>query len=195
MDFTASNGAAGGSYERPKPGNYTGVLIGFSDMGTHSGQYGMKRRVMLRWELHKKKGPVLDAEGNVLTTTAMYNASFDVKSSLRPVIEAHVGEIKDGDRSSSKDWLGHAAKLILKESDDGKYTNVDKVFPLDPEEDETPKRIEALEHWELEDGTPPPKWVKYMLERSEEWKRTNAKAKVPVGAGVGSDDDEDRVPF
>jgi hypothetical protein len=195
MDFTASSGG-GGSYEKPKPGNYTGILIGFCDIGTHEGQFGAKRRVMLRWELHKRKGPSLDSGGNTHTTTAMYNQSFDAKSSLRPVVEAHIGPVKDGDGSSSRDWLGKTAKLVLKESEDGKYINVDAVTPLDPEEDEAPEQREVSVHWEIGDSDRPPLWAKHMVERSREWKQGQGGGGngAPALAGAASGKDED-IPF
>jgi hypothetical protein len=196
MDFTASNGGGGGSYERPKPGTYTGILIGVCDLGTHVGQFGAKRRLMLRWELHKRKGPVLDSAGNILTTTAMYNQSFDVKSSLRPVIEAHLGAIKDGEKVTSRDWLGRAAKLVLKESEDGKYVNVDTVTPIDPDEDEIPEAREIADHWEFGDASAPPNWAKYMVDRSNEWKQAHGGGRMAVPAGAGGvDDDESGIPF
>jgi hypothetical protein len=197
MDFTASNGAAsGGSYEKPRPGTYTGVLIGVADIGTHVGQYGAKRKLMLRWELHRRKGPSLDSAGNINTITAMYNQSFDVKSSLRPVIEAHVGPIRDGEKVTSREWLGRAAKLVLKESDDGKYTNVDTVAPLDPEEDTAPEPQESFEHWEGEGDGEAPNWCKYMVVKSTEWLKAHGPAngaRVPAGAATG--DDDSGIPF
>jgi hypothetical protein len=205
VEFTASTGSGGGSYEKPKPGTYTGILIGVADLGTHVGQFGAKQRLMLRWELHRRKGPVLDTAGHILTITAMYNQSFDAKSSLRPVVEAHVGKIADGIKIRSQDWLGRPARLVLKESDDGKgYINVDTVTPLDPEEDEVPKQVETSEHWELKDGGKGPDWSSWMYVRSEEWKRanpgtgagTNGQGRVPVAAGAAAaGDDDDAPPF
>lgn len=193
MEFSASNGGSGGSYEKPKPGTYTGVLIGIADLGTQpGGQYGPKRKIMLRWELHKRKGPQLDSAGNILTITSRYNQSFDVKSSLRPVVEAHTGPIRDGEKTSSKEWLGKSAKLLLKESEDQKYVNVASVTPLDPEEDEVPTQVETIEHWEMSDLTNPPGWAKYAVEQSPEWKESRG---VPVGAGTGSAHPDDDIPF
>lgn len=199
MEFTASNGAGGGSYEKPKPGSYYGVLIGFADLGTHIGQFGAKKRVMLRWELHRRKGPSLDSAGHIHTITAMYNNSFDVKSSLRPVVEAHIGAVKDGEKIDSHNWLGQAARLVLKESDDAKYVNVDIVTPLDPEEDEVPPQQETSEHWEMTDGTTAPTWCGWMVQRSEEWKKEHGTGTAngtpaTVGAVTGAGDDDD-VPF
>lgn len=197
MEFTASNGGAGGSYEKPKPGKYLGVLIGIADIGTQpGGQFGPKRKLMLRWELHKRKGPSLDSAGHIHTITARYNQSMDAKSSLRPVVEAHIGKLKDDDRTRTQDWLGKAAILDLAEDDSGKYVNVDNVTPLDPEEDVAPTQHEPSEHWEPRDGTPPPHWAKYAVEKSAEWQKIHGDGNgAPVGAGVGADDDSSDIPF
>lgn len=196
VDFTASNGGDGGSYERPKPGSYYGVLIGVADIGTHTGQFGAKRKVMLRWELHKRKGPMLDTAGHPLTVVAQYNQSFDVKSSLRQVIEAHMGKIPDGSRVSSREWLNRAARLVLKETDDQKYTNVETVTPLDPDEDPVVKAQSPLEHWEFSDPSLPPMWCKRSVEKSQEWQSVNSKSSRPTPAqtaAVGAEDNE--IPF
>jgi hypothetical protein len=196
MDFTASNGMAGGSYEKPKPGSYYGVLVGFAEVGTHDSQFGAKQKVMLRWELHRRKGPVLDEAGGILTTIQTYNQSFDVKSSLRSVIEAHIGPVEDGRKVSSRDWLGKSARLVLKESTDKKYVNVETVTPLDPEEDEAPKQVEASEHWEMKDDALAPPWCKWKVERSQEWEQVHGKAPAKngtpamAGAGIGTGDDQ-----
>lgn len=188
MDFTPSSG--GGSYEQPKVGTYTGILVGFSEIGTQTGgAYGPKKKVVLRWELHKRKGPSLDAAGHVHTITARYNVSFNEKASLRAVVEKHIGLAANG-RTSSHDWLGKAAKLTLTQSDDGKWTNVDTVAMLDPEEDEVPKQIEAPEHWEIRDGGDPPVWAKHFWEKSQEFAQLNG-TRQPVGATAGREPGED----
>lgn len=192
MKFKASTGGDGGSYEKPKPGNYTGILIGIADIGTHVGQFGAKRKICLRWELHKRKGPSLDSAGFVHTIRAMYNQSFDVKSSLRAVIEAHIGKTKDGDELDAREWLGTAAKLVLQETDDKKYVNVATVAPLDPEEDEKPDQLEKDTFWEGPKDGPPPNWCKDMIERSTDL----GAALAPAGAAKGAAaDDDDDIPF
>src|SRR6516225_6972312 len=169
MDFTATSGGGdGGSYERPKPGRYTGIIIGFADIGTHATQYGSKRKICLRWELHKRNGPAVDSQGNVHTIRAQYNRSFDIKSSFRKVIEAHIGKIKDGDQISSRRLLGTVAILTLDPSTDGRYVNVTSATAFDPEEDVLPKPMLSHEHWELTDTPPPPWWCKDRVDQCEE---------------------------
>jgi hypothetical protein len=199
MDFTATSGGDGGSYEKPKPGRYTGVLVGVAVIGTHEGgQYGPKAKIMLRWELHKRKGPVVDTEGNPMTIDQRYNQSFADRSTLRPVVEAHMGPIADGQTVRSQDWLGKSAILNLVEN--GKYINVETVAALDPEEDEAPKPALKLEHWEPADDTPCPSWAKFWWEKSTDFagkkgsEARNGRAPAMATAGGGGEDDDD-IPF
>jgi len=198
VDFKATSGG-GGSYEKPNPGTYLGVLIGVSDIGTQPTQFGNKRKIMLQWELHKKKGPVLDSKGNILTIRSMYNQSLHKESSLRPVVEAHIGVLSEDQSTNSRDWLGRAVRLVCKASDDGKYVNVDSVTALDPEDDTAPERVESTTHWEFSDGdSSAPKWCLDMIKKSTEYQAVHGV--TPPKNGISSrppnnDDDDDDIPF
>jgi hypothetical protein len=170
MDF--ENTAQGNdSYEKPNPGKYIGLLVGFAYVGTHAGgQYGPKRKVLLRWELHKRKGPSLDSGGNIHTISREYGATIKGENSLlKKALEAHGVEVPENGKTSSRDWLGKAAWLDLEASDDGKYTNVTSVSKLDPEDDVIPTRKLELSHWDDKDaaaGTAPPSWAAWKVGRS-----------------------------
>ncbi len=195
MEFTSKTGG-NGDYEKPKPGTYTGVCVGFADIGTQSGgQFGPKPKVLLRWEIHRRKGPVLGTDGNILTITERFTASADKKSTLRSVAEAHLGPLPDGTKWVSGQLLGECAKLTLTQSEDGKYVNVSTVVPLDLEEDEKVTETLPLEHWEMKDETAPPAWAKHFVEKSDEWQRKagfkvdNGAAPLPVLAGINDGPD------
>ena len=198
----------GGSYEKPKPGKYLGVLIGFCYVGTQpGGKFDPKPKVMLRWELHKRKGPSLDSQNYIHTATQTYGATVrGDKSALRKVLEAHGIAIPEGGTVDSKDWLGKTAWLDLEESDDKKYINVMGVSRLDPDEDVAPKPISTFQHWEPSDEGLCPGWAAWAVGRS-----TDLASRAPVftrkdtlddtgkrqlaGAGVAAVDDDDSVPF
>jgi hypothetical protein len=67
MEYKASNcTGSGDSYDKPAAGSYIGVLNGFAECGTHDDSYNegrSKRRCILRWELHRRRGPSLDGQG------------------------------------------------------------------------------------------------------------------------------------
>ena len=203
MDFENTPNSDGGSYEKPKPGKYIGVLVGFCFCGTQpGGQYGPKPKVMLRWELHKRKGPSKDSKDFIHTVTQTFGATVRGENSmLRKALKAHGISIPEGGKTASRSWLGSAAWLDLEESPDKKYTNVAGISRLDPEDDATPTQVLPSEHWEPKDETAPPSWAGWALAKSTDLahrapKRTaEAEANgVPVGAGVGSTDD-DEIPF
>lgn len=171
--------SSGESYEKPKPGKYIGVLVGFAYVGTQpSNLYKPSPRVLLRWELHKRKGPSQDSKGFIHTVTATYGATVTGQNSnLRKVIEAHsgIGVIEQGEQTDSAEWLGRAAWLDLKGSEDldqngePKYINVAGVSPLDPEDDQVPEKVLSLEHWDDDSaiaGIDPPAWAEFWISRS-----------------------------
>lgn len=187
----------GGSYERPKPGKYLGVLIGFADVGTQpSTNYDAKRKVMLRWELHKRSGPSRDNDGNVHTITNMYGATITGKNSLlRKCLEAHGISIPEGKSTDSREWLGNCAWLDLAESPDGKWINIASVSRLDPDEDVAPHTEIDLENWERDSDVPPPPWCHWAIARSTDLghlvtaKTLRWDSKTPMATS------EDDIPF
>jgi hypothetical protein len=203
MDFVNTPTSGGDSYEKPKPGKYIGVLCGFAFIGTQpSSGFGAKPAVLLRWELHKRKGPSMDSKNFIHTVTAKFGATIRGDNSrLKKAIEAHFGaKIEEGQKIRSQDWLGKAAWLDLKASDDEKYINVDGISPLDPEDDAAPSPTLPFEHWEPTDTIPPPGWAQFWVGRSTDLAhlveaRPRGGNGAPVGAGVGVGDETDDIPF
>jgi hypothetical protein len=192
----------GGSYEKPKPGKYIGLLVGFAYVGTQpGGQYGPKPKVMLRWELHKRKGPSLDSQGFVHTLTQTFGATVKGEGSLlRKALEAHGVAIPEGASTDSNQWLGHAAWLDVEWSDDEKYANIKGISRLDPDEDELPPKQLHFEHWEGEADKAPPSWAGWAIAKSTDLAQLAPKRDpkpqangAPVGAGVGAASDD--IPF
>jgi hypothetical protein len=207
MKFENTPKSDGGSYEKPKPGKYLGILVGFAYVGTHGGgQFGPKAKVMLRWELHKRKGPSLDSKNFIHTVTANFGATVRGDNSLlRKCLEAHGIALPEGAGTDSHDWLGHGAWLDLDESADGKWINVAGVSRLDPEDDELPPKQLHFEHWEPDDGTPPPPWANWAVARStdlahlaiEKQSKGSPPAAngAPAPAAVGASVTDDDIPF
>lgn len=205
MKFENTPKSDGGSYEKPKPGKYLGVLVGFAYCGTQpGGKFGPKPKVMLRWELHKRKGPSVDSKGFVHTITQTFGATIRGDGSLlRQCLEAHGIAMPEGSSSESRDWFGHGAWLDVEWSADEKYANVTGISRLDPEDDEMPEKKLHFEHWEGEADGRVPDWASWAVARSTDLAHLAPKRDAkpasngtPVGAGVGAtaDDDSD-IPF
>lgn len=206
MRFENTPGGGGESYEKPKPGKYIGVLVGFAYIGTQpGGSYGPKPKVMLRWELHKRKGPSRDSKNFIHTITQRFGATVRGENSmLKQALEAHGIAIAEGASTTSSDWLGRAAWLDLGESDDGKYINVESISRLDPEDDAAPAQELADEHWDDADaaaGKNPPGWASFAIAKSTDLAHLAPKYAggrstsngEPVSPMVGMNDDV--VPF
>jgi hypothetical protein len=163
---------------------------------------------MLRWELHKRKGPSVDSAGHVHTITQTFSATVrGDQSLLRKCLEAHLIDIPEGGVTDSTRWLGHAAWIDVGWSDDEKYANVEGFSRLDEEEDALPTKQLHFEHWEPEDagaGKSPPQWAGWAIARSSDLAHlaakkpgapaangTPARATAPVGAPADVDD----IPF
>lgn len=191
----------GGIYEKPKPGRYLGILIGVAYIGHHTGQYGSKAKVLLRWELKKRTSPSLDSQGNPHTITAPFGLTISGPlSKLKQCMEAHIGRIGDNDETDTNEWIGKAAWLVLEESDKG-FINVVNYQRLDEEDDKEldlkPKL--TCEHWDDEakdKKIPPPHWATFWLGRSDDLKHlgTHPEARAPGSVGAIADTDED-IPF
>lgn len=206
----------GSSYQKPKPGKYLGVVIGFAYVGTQpAGTYKATPKVMVRWELHKVKGPSLDESGYIHTSSQTYGATVrGDKSNFRKVVEAHGIPVPEGGSFDSHSLLGKCAWLNLEESDDKKYVNVMNVTKLDPEDDTAPTPVtQVFSHWEPSDEGLCPDWAGWAVGRSldlahrapaDKRKDTldeTGKRKQLAGAGVatatagGDDATGDDIPF
>jgi hypothetical protein len=214
MKFDNTPTSDGGSYEKPEPGKYLGILVGFSFVGIQpgNGQYAPRPQVMLRWELHKRKGPSIDSKNFVHTVTASFGATVRGENSkLRKTLAAHGVDIPEGGSSESCEWLGKAAWLDIELSDDRKYINVVNVSRYDPVEDDLVKPEQVLDSisWE---GAPDeklcPSWAAWAVARSTDLSDRAPKfaggkrsEKQPVRAGIGATNcnndpnDEENIPF
>ena len=170
LDTTSGSGGKD-SFEKPEPGTYLGVLVGFCFLGIQpgNGKYAPRPQAMLRWELHTKDGPYLDAEGRIHASTATYGATLrssndGTHSYLRDVIEAHGIEIPEGPQAETREWLGKVAVVKVDTNSSG-YTNVTAVWK--PKSDHTVARVLPDEHWEgAEQEGMCPGWASGMVARS-----------------------------
>ena len=211
---------SGADYKPVPEGNYFAVIVGCFDLGTQpGGQYGPKHKVILQFELHKKKGVVRNAEGDPVVTSAFYTLAFSDKSPLRHHSEAILGrkftkeEAKTG--YDVADLLDRACRvtLIHEEKGDRIRDSISAIMTLDEDDPE----IQPVSNSVLYDIDPSkpipnnvPEWVqKFILESAEmkaaekpaarasrtEPKKTStnghSRATKPATTAVAEDEDDD----
>jgi hypothetical protein len=194
---------------KPIPaGNYYGVVVGIYDIGTQTGgQYGDKHKVVMQFELHKKKGICRGDDNKPLTTSKFYSLSFGknnsgVKSALRNDVESILGRtFSDDEAKAGIDLFDLADKPCrisikheAKKNGDGVYevatiTTIDEDDPrLESELDTVLYDMDA-DGFDFKDEVPP--WIQNLVKKSKEWaSKSGAKQPAAVGAGAGHDDDD-----
>jgi hypothetical protein len=188
-----------GAPRTPIPaGNYFGVCIGVYDIGTHVGIYGPKRRVVIQFELHKKKGVCRTEDGKPITLSKFYTLSFNEKATLRGDVESMLGrKFTDAEAKTGYDitqLLGTATRLVVthnRQPDGSVRDAIDVFMPLD-DDDDRPKPVSSAIVYEI---SPPtlvpdsvPSWLAKKINESEEMKGSS---KQP--AGTASDDESDII--
>lgn len=205
-----------GEPRKPIPaGNYFAIVCGVYDIGTQTGgQYGPKHQIIVQWELHKRKGPMRNEKGDVMTTSNFYGLSFGDLSNLRHDVEAMLGrkftaaEAKSG--YDIEELLGKPCRLQIVHDTkaDGKIKDmIGTIMPLD-EDDEKPKGEVDEVYFEinLHDLTVPssvPEWVAKIIRRSSEFIGEKAGTATGGGSsgrqtarvGVGAPMQDDDIPF
>ncbi len=154
-----------GSFDRPPEGRYFGVVVGFADVGVQpGGAYKASHKVMVRLELHKRKGPAVDSEGRILTITHLFTAAISDKSNLFKFCAAIGIDVSVGAKFKSRDFKHRVC--IVDVEHNGEYANLDDFIGLDPDEDVPPSPVLEFEHWEPSDGGHGPVWASWALARS-----------------------------
>ena len=212
--------AKSGADFAPVPaGNYFAVVVGCFDIGTQpGGQYGPKHKVILQFELHKKKGVVRDQQGDPVVTSAFYTLAFSDKSPLRHHSEAILGrkftkeEAKEG--YDVADLLDRACRvtIIHEEKGDRIRDSISAIMTLDEDDPEIRPESDSV-LYDLNPSKPipsnVPEWVQKFILASVEFKdaekpaarasRTEVKkpsknghsrATKPAATAVAEDDDD-----
>jgi hypothetical protein len=200
-------------------GNYFGVCIGVYDLGTQpSQQYEPTHKVLLEFELHKKKGPALDKDGKPLRVTGFYPLAFGKrkngeKAKLRQAVEGIIGrsfeeaEAKAGYDVTQLAEVCCRLRVTHDASTDGKKYEVLSFQPLD-EDDPEPKTEANVAVYELdpkaEIPSEVPEWIRKMIRKSAEWVKVHGQSsnddEKPAprngnGKAAKPADDDDDVPF
>jgi hypothetical protein len=196
------------------PGNYLGIVTRIYDLGTQTGGlYGPDHQMIVVFELHKRRGPVRDAEGRPVTISGFYSLRLGVKkpSPLRLLLEALTGR-KIDEKSFGVDdsLLERACRLTIAHEDKGGTMRdvISAITPLD-DDDDAPRTESDTFFYEIgPDRSIPdqvPDWAAKMVRRSKEFAdggggSVEEPAPAPLAAGVASkgdshNSDDDDPPF
>jgi hypothetical protein len=139
-----------------------------------------KMQVMLAFELHKRRGPALDSQGNVLTANAILNFICHIGSMLidfagclrgEPYDERELDDLEKAGGLDVEELLGRACRLEIvheKRSDGRIKDKIRSVSRLDPDDDKEPEPHTDLVYWDWTLGTDPPKRISYFWDRAQE---------------------------
>lgn len=206
--------STGQARELVPAGKYYGVVVGVYDIGTQpSEQYDPTHKVILQFELHKKKsGLCRDKEGRPLVFSGFYPLAFGKrkngeKSKLRQAVESILGRAFTDDEAKVGYDIGKLLEkvcglVIVHDTNGGTtYDTIQSIVALD--EEDTPKLASEsnVVLYELdpaeEISTDVPEWIVKMIKKSAEWVKAHgkddgskrpakpAKAKATAGAGKG----------
>lgn len=199
--------------EMPPAGNYLAVCNGVYMLGTQPGYNGgdAKLQVMLSFELHKRRGPVLDSQGRIFEASAIMNFAANEKSTLMDYAGALRGQaytedelkrMKEDGGFDAETLLGLACRLEIEHKPKADGTLKDKiksVSRLDPDDDQAPKSYGDEVYWDWTVGRECPKRIAYFWDRAAEnpEKGGNAqRAASFAGAGaLSSGPVDDDTPF
>jgi hypothetical protein len=171
-------------------GNYQGVIVGVYDIGTQpSEKYEPSHQIIVSFELHKRRGPVLDDEGRPVLLNRYLGLGLGINrttgrpSQTRQVIEACIGRSLTPDEAKSYDVLtlvGKCCQIGVMHTEDGSK-EIPTYTPLD-EDDPTPKAQGKACAYEMTPGRvipdAVPDWIQKTVEKSLEWTRAAKSAET-----------------
>ena len=189
MAITAKS--SGKERELVPAGNYFAVVVGVFDIGTqppNNPKYDPVHKVILQFELHRKKGVCRDKEEKPLRISGFYPLAFGrkknkEKAKLRQAVEGILGrsfteeEAKEG--YDIAELLDTSCRLVVAHDTGEDGTMYDQIQSLSPlEEDDPEPRPESdsiLYEMDPDSEIPDevPEWVQRMIKKSKEWRDVN----------------------
>ncbi len=149
----------GADFEKPQPGTYTGVCNGVYVCGKQEGYQGGRpqQKVLLTFELHKRRGPAVDKRGNIFECSTTVTNVTNVKSALinrfagpmrgNAYTDAEIKAMAAAGGYDPENLLGQPIKIVLAAGKTG-APFIQSTAPLDPEEDEVPEQVTSDVYWD-----------------------------------------------
>lgn len=195
----------GNDFELPAEGLTIGRCYKVVDCGTHTGNFGPKREIMVHFELPFLKMEV-DGVEMPMSISKKYNLSFNAKANLRKDIEAWYGKkFNDKDIENSGGFdpskiLGRSAQVLIEHATpkDRTYANIVGLMPL-AEGQTCPDQVNDNFFFDFDEFSID-KWES-MGEKFRSWLAESPEAKQALQQGQGQqneaivDEDFDSLPF
>jgi hypothetical protein len=180
-------------------GKYMGVCNAVFLLGTQPGYQGgtPRQQIMLGFELHKRKGPALNAAGLQYEASAIMTFTANVKSKLiefagalegKPFTEEDLELIKGQGGFDPEGLLGKCCwvDVIAEKKPDGTLRDKIKgVSALDPDDDQAPEPLTDEQYWDWTQGVECPKRIAYFWDRALENPDRKGEAATMALAGTG----------
>ena len=196
----------GGDFELPQEGLTIGRCYRVFDCGTHTGNFGAKREIMVYFEL---PFITMDVDGvkQPMMISKKYNLSFNQKANLRKDIEAWYGKkFNDKDIENSGGFdpskiLGKPAQILIEHNTpkDRTYANVVALMPL-AEGQTCPDQVNPDFFFDFDEFSID-KWES-LSEKFRSWLAESPEAKQALQQGQGQqespavlEDGFDSLPF
>jgi hypothetical protein len=166
-------------------GNYFAAVIGVYDIGTQpSDKYEPSHQIIVSFELHKKKGVVLDRDGNPMQFNRFMGLGLGINkttkqpSHLRQICEAILRRNLTPDETRGFDVLtlvGKTCRLTINHTEDG-TKELPVYAPMDEDDPELdienrPATYELDPAKEVPDTVP--EWVGKFVQKSLEWTKAS----------------------
>ncbi len=152
-------GGSDKAFEKPLPGTYTAICNGVYNCGKQEGYKGGKptEKLLLTFELHKRKGPARDKSGNIFECSATVSNTANIKSSLiamyagpmrgKAYTEDELKALGKQGGFNPETLLGGCCKITLALAESGN-PYVETVAALDPEDDLVPDQETSQYYWD-----------------------------------------------
>jgi hypothetical protein len=190
-------GGSGEAREVAPPGKYMGICNAVFMLGTQpafDASQAPKQKVMLGFELHKRKGPALNGAGRPYEVNAIMTNTANIKSTLikvyasalegSPYTEEDLEKIRAEGGFDVEELLGKCCwiDVINEKKADGTINDkIANVSALDPEDDKAPEGLTDEVYWDWTLGVECPKRIAFFWNRAAE--NPDRKSEVP-GAPV-----------
>lgn len=191
MSLKLSEGRA---YSPAPAGLHNAICINVIDLGMQAGQFGVKPKILLAWEL--PDCPMDDGRPYVISR--QFGATLSKQGNLRPIVDAWRGKSLTAEEARSFDMsklLGRPCKLLIQHStsDDGRtFANIQAA--LKPEAGQPTTAQNELVFYDQDAPDPIaksklPEWIRTVIDKAVVVQKPTPTNTAPESDKAAFDDD------